>query len=199
MTVARKTKTVVYNKVTRGREGDLMMQNATKLRFEERRFERSDYSSNNFLVFAKIFQFLDRFERNIRGIVGGFEATFDRRAIGGERRKRRGNDAIKEGENRGKKISPCQKASSFYKSRVSLRKIKISRAIQRQASGPCIKGVLTGVSCGVSGGGKGRDRERAAATRNQSGRTQKRGEKSLPRGKLFVDAFPSSRLPVEPR
>lgn len=99
MTVARKTKTVVYNKVTRGREGDLMMQNATKLRFEERRFERFDYSSNNFLVFAKIFQFLDRFERNIRGIVGGFEATFDRRAIGGERRKRRGNDAIKEGEN----------------------------------------------------------------------------------------------------
>lgn len=102
MTVARKTKTVVYNKVTRGREGDLMMQNATKLRFEERRFERFDYSSNNFLVFAKIFQFLDRFERNIRGIVGGFEATFDRRAIGGERRKRRGNDAIKEGKEKRK-------------------------------------------------------------------------------------------------
>lgn len=30
----------------------------------------------------------------------------------------------------------------------SLRKIKIWRAIQRQASGPCIKGVLTGVSRG---------------------------------------------------
>lgn len=122
----------------------------------------------NFPTSRSIREKYSRKRRWLRGDVGSSMSSWRRKEE--EEREKRRDAWIKEGENCGKTISPCRKAS-FYKSRVSLRKIKISRAIQRQASGPCIKGVLTGVVC--RGGKKGRDRERAAATSNQRGRTQK--------------------------
>lgn len=80
----------------------------------------------------------------------------------------------------------------------SLRKIKIWRAIQRQASGPCIKGVLTGVSRGK----KGRDRERASWNYKRKNTKERREH---PRGKLLVETRKTSRcvpivsITVEPR
>lgn len=150
----------------------------------------------NFPTSRSIREKYSRKRRWLRGDVGSSMSSWRRKEE--EEREKRRDAWIKEGENCGKTISPCRKAS-FYKSRVSLRKIKISRAIQRQASGPCIKGVLTGVSC-VEGGKKaetGKERRQRATKEEEHKRERERerDEKSLPRGKLFVDAFPSSRLP----
>lgn len=150
----------------------------------------------NFPTSRSIREKYSRKRRWLRGDVGPSMSSWRRKEE--EEREKRRDVWIKEGENCGKTISPCRKAS-FYKSRVSLRKIKISRAIQRQASGPCIKGVLTGVSC-VEGGKKaetGKERRQRATKEEEHKRERERerDEKSLPRGKLFVDAFPSSRLP----
>lgn len=150
----------------------------------------------NFPTSRSIREKYSRKHRWLRGDVGSSMSSWRRKEE--EEREKRRDAWIKEGENCGKTISSCRKAS-FYKSRVSLRKIKISRAIQRQASGPCIKGVLTGVSC-VEGGKKaetGKERRQRATKEEEHKRERERerDEKSLPRGKLFVDAFPSSRLP----
>lgn len=154
----------------------------------------------NFPTSRSIREKYSRKRRWLRGDVGSSMSSWRRKEE--EEREKRRDAWIKEGENCGKTISPCRKAS-FYKSRVSLRKIKISRAIQRQASGPCIKGVLTGVSC-VEGGKKGRDRERAAATSNQRGRTQK-GKRERERREEFASwqtlrrCVPIVSITVEPR
>lgn len=145
----------------------------------------------NFPTSRSIREKYSRKRRWLRGDVGSSMSSWRRKEE--EEREKRRDAWIKKGENCGKTISPCRKAS-FYKSRVSLRKIKISRAIQRQASGPCIKGVLTGVSC-VEGGKKAETGKEQPKRKNTKGKERERDEKSLPRGKLFVDAFPSSRLP----
>lgn len=127
----------------------------------------------NFPTSRSIREKYSRKRRWLRGDVGSSMSSWRRKEE--EKREKRRDAWIKEGENCGKTISPCRKAS-FYKSRVSLRKIKISRAIQRQASGPCIKGVLTGVSC-VEGGKKtetGKERRQRATKEEEHKRERER-------------------------
>lgn len=127
----------------------------------------------NFPTSRSIREKYSRKRRWLRGDVGSSMSSWRRKEE--EEREKRRDAWIKEGENCEKTISPCRKAS-FYKSRVSLRKIKISRAIQRQASGPCIKGVLTGVSC-VEGGKKaetGKERRQRATKEEEHKRERER-------------------------
>lgn len=127
----------------------------------------------NFPTSRSIREKYSRKRKWLRGDVGSSMSSWRRKEE--EEREKRRDAWIKEGENCGKTISPCRKAS-FYKSRVSLRKIKISRAIQRQASGPCIKGVLTGVSC-VEGGKKaetGKERRQRATKEEEHKRERER-------------------------
>lgn len=159
-----------------------MMQNGNssatkKLRFEETiRLKRSDRSSN---VLRFSISKISHFDRRR-------EISVNVAAKGRERR----DVWIKEG-----RVEDDFSVSEGLVLQVSrsLRKIKIWRAIQRQASGPCIKGVLTGVSRGKKAE---TGKERRGTT---SGRTQKRDANTLvanswSRREKRVDAFPSSRL-----
>lgn len=164
-----------------------MMQNGNssatkKLRFEETiRLKRSDCFSN---VLRFSISKISHFDRRR-------EISVNVAAKGRERR----DVWIKEG-----RVEDDFSVSEGLVLQVSrsLRKIKIWRAIQRQASGPCIKGVLTGVSRGK----KGRDRERASWNYKRKNTKERREH---PRGKLLVETRKTSRcvpivsITVEPR
>lgn len=164
-----------------------MMQNGNssatkKLRFEETiRLKRSDCSSN---VLRFSISKISHFDRRR-------EISVNVAAKGRERR----DVWIKEG-----RVEDDFSVSEGLVLQVSrsLRKIKIWRAIQRQASGPCIKGVLI---C-VSRGKKGRDRERASWNYKRKNTKERREH---PRGKLLVETRKTSRcvpivsITVEPR
>lgn len=153
----------------------------------------------NFPTSRSIREKYSRKRRWLRGDVGSSMSSWRRKEE--EEREKRRDAWIKEGESCGKTISPCRKAS-FYKSRVSLRKIKISRAIQRQASGPCIKGVLTGVSC-VEGGKKaetGKERRQRATKEEEHKRERERERREeFASWQTLRRCVPIVSITVEPR
>lgn len=153
----------------------------------------------NFPTSRSIREKYSRKRRWLRGDVGSSMSSWRRKEE--EEREKRRDAWIKKGENCGKTISPCRKAS-FYKSRVSLRKIKISRAIQRQASGPCIKGVLTGVSC-VEGGKKaetGKERRQRATKEEEHKRERERERREeFASWQTLRRCVPIVSITVEPR